>query len=76
MRVHSLVVCLFVIATAGLLQAQSTGTILGTVTDNSGAVVAKASVNITNAATGSVRVRSVDFFCAPGAVAAVHPSFP
>jgi len=54
MKVHSLVVCLFVIATAGLLQAQSTGTILGTVTDNSGAVVAKASVNITNAATGSV----------------------
>jgi hypothetical protein len=54
MRVHSLVVCLFVIASAGLLHAQSTGTILGTVTDNSGAVVAKASVNITNVATGNV----------------------
>jgi hypothetical protein len=54
MRVHSLVVCLFVIVSAGLLHAQSTGTILGTVTDNSGAVVAKASVNIANVATGSV----------------------
>ena len=54
MRVYSLVVCLFAIVSAGLLHAQSTGTILGTVTDNSGAVVAKASVNITNVATGSV----------------------
>ena len=56
MKVHQIVVCLFVLVfvSAGLLHAQSTGTILGTVTDNSGAVVAKASVNITNAATGSV----------------------
>ncbi len=54
MRVHSLVVCLFVIVSAGCCRPSRTGTILGTVTDNSGAVVAKASVNITNVATGSV----------------------
>ena len=44
MRVHSLVVCLFVIASASLLYGQggANGTILGTVTDNSGAVLANA----------------------------------
>ena len=56
MRVHSLVVCLFVIVSAGLLYGQggANGTILGTVTDNSGAVVAKARVDVTNVATGVV----------------------
>ena len=56
MRVHSLVVCLFVIVSAGLLYGQggANGTILGTVTDNSGAVVGNASVDVTNVATGVV----------------------
>ncbi len=53
MRVHSLVVCLFVIASASLLYGQggANGTILGTVTDNSGAVLANAGVDVTNVAT-------------------------
>jgi len=54
MKVHSLVVCLFVIVSAGLLYGQggANGTILGTVTDNSGAVVGNAKVDVTNLATG------------------------
>ena len=53
MRVHSLVVCLFVILSAGFLYGQggANGTILGTVTDNSGAVLANAGVEVTNVAT-------------------------
>jgi len=44
---------LLVIASAGLLNAQggAYGTILGTVTDNSGAVVTKAAVDVTNVNT-------------------------
>jgi len=51
-----LVVCVLTLATAGLVFAQGggTGTVLGTVTDNSGAVVANAEVNVTNTATGVV----------------------
>jgi hypothetical protein len=47
---------LFVIVSAGLLFGQGGGNaaILGTVTDNSGAVVANAKVNVTNTATGVV----------------------
>ena len=47
---------LLVISAAGLLYAQggAYGTILGTVTDNSGAVVANAKVDVTNADTGVV----------------------
>jgi hypothetical protein len=54
MKVHPFLVCLFVIVSAGLLfgQGGANGTILGTVTDNSGAVVANAKVDVTNAATG------------------------
>lgn len=54
MRVRSLVGCLLIIVSAGWLHAQigAVGTILGTVVDNSGAVVAKASVDISNPATG------------------------
>ena len=54
MRVRSLVGCLLIIVSAGWLNAQigAVGTILGTVVDNSGAVVAKASVDISNPATG------------------------
>jgi outer membrane receptor protein involved in Fe transport len=54
MKVHSLVVCLFVIGAAGVLYGQggASGTILGTVTDNSGAVVSAAKVDVTNVATG------------------------
>ena len=45
--------CLIVISAAGLLYGQggAYGTILGTVTDNSGAVVANAGVEVTNTAT-------------------------
>ena len=54
MKVHQLVVCLFVVATASLLYGQggANGTILGTVTDNSGAVVANAKVDVINIGTG------------------------
>ena len=54
MKVHILLVCLFVIVSAGLLYGQggANGTILGTVTDNSGAVVANVKVEVTNVATG------------------------
>jgi len=53
MKVHQFLVCLFVIVSAGLLfgQGGANGTILGTVTDNSGAVVANARVDVTNVAT-------------------------
>ena len=46
--------CLLVISSAGLLHGQggAVGTILGTVKDNSGAVVAQAAVDLTNIATG------------------------
>ena len=45
-----LVLCLLCILTAGLLYGQggANGTIVGTVTDNSGAVVTKAAVDVTN----------------------------
>jgi outer membrane receptor protein involved in Fe transport len=54
MKVQSLVVCLFVILSGGLLYGQggANGTILGTVTDNSGAVVGNAKVDVTNMGTG------------------------
>ncbi len=54
MKVHGLVVCLFVIVWAGLLYGQggANGTILGSVTDNSGAVVGNAKIDVTNMATG------------------------
>jgi len=54
MKVHQLAVCVFVIASAGLLYCQggANGTILGTVIDNSGAVVANANVDVSNVATG------------------------
>src|SRR6266446_1237029 len=54
MRVHQLAVCMFVIVSAGFIYGQggANGTILGTVTDNSGAVVANANVDVTNIATG------------------------
>ena len=47
---------LLLISSAGLLYAQggAYGTILGTVTDNSGAVVANAKVDVTNTETGVV----------------------
>ena len=56
MKFRSLFACLLVVVTAGLLNGQTGGnsSILGTVTDNSGAVVANASVNITNVNTGQM----------------------
>src|SRR5882724_502120 len=58
MKVHHFVfaVCLFFIVSAGLLYGQggANGTILGTVTDSSGAVVGNAQVDVTNVATGVV----------------------
>ena len=53
MKVRFLSVILALFFSAGLLHAQggAAGTILGTVTDNSGAVVPKATVDVTNVAT-------------------------
>ena len=50
---RTLSIALLILSAAGFLygQAGATGTILGTVTDNSGAVVANASVDVTNIAT-------------------------
>jgi Carboxypeptidase regulatory-like domain/TonB dependent receptor-like, beta-barrel len=86
MKVHSLVVCLFVVLSAGFLYGQggANGTILGTVTDNTGAVMAKVSVDVTNVATGVVAhaetSSSGDFtvpYLTPGtyAIAAQAPGF-
>src|SRR5260370_40872121 len=67
--------CLIVISAAGLLYGQggAYGTILGTVKDNSGAVVAKAGVDVTNVATNGAKhtetTSSGDFtvpYLAPG----------
>jgi outer membrane receptor protein involved in Fe transport len=54
MKMKGLVFALFLLVTGGVVygQAGDTGTILGTVTDSSGAVVADAKVQITNIATG------------------------
>jgi len=56
MKMHSLLVGLLVILTAGFVYGQggATGTILGTVSDNTGAVVSNAKVDVTNTATGVV----------------------
>jgi Carboxypeptidase regulatory-like domain len=56
MKMQGALAYLFVIVSAGLLfgQGGGNGTILGTVTDNSGAVVANAKVVVTNTATGGV----------------------
>jgi Carboxypeptidase regulatory-like domain/TonB-dependent Receptor Plug Domain len=51
-RVLWILILLCVPASLLLAQGGSTGTILGTVTDNSGAVIARASVDITNVGTG------------------------
>lgn len=53
MRLRNLLVCLLVLGSAAWLHGQggAYGTILGTVTDNSGAVVAGAGVDVTNLAT-------------------------
>ena len=51
-KISTLVVALFLLLSSALLHAQgAVGTILGTVTDSSGAVVADADVTITNLAT-------------------------
>jgi len=47
--------CLFVLLLSTLSSAQSTGTVTGTVADQSGAVVAKAKVSLKNEGTGDVR---------------------
>src|SRR5258708_5958963 len=54
MRVRNVLACLLVVISASWLYGQggANGTILGTVTDNSGAVVADAKVDVTNVATG------------------------
>ncbi len=56
MKTHIFCVCLLVVVSEGFLYGQggATGTILGTVTDNSGAVVANAKIDVTNTATGAV----------------------
>jgi len=46
----------FILCAEGLMYGQATnGTILGTVTDSAGAVVAKANVEVLNIATGVVQ---------------------
>ena len=54
---RSFLVCLLVVLSAGLMYGQggAYGTILGTVTDNSGAVLGKAGVDIANVATGVIK---------------------
>jgi hypothetical protein len=47
--------CMFVLFLSALSSAQSTGTVTGTVTDQSGAVVAKAKVTLKNEGTGDNR---------------------
>ena len=56
MKFHSLFTCLFVVVAASFLYGQggATGSILGNVTDESGAVVTNAKVDVTNIATGVV----------------------
>src|SRR5262245_24694106 len=50
------VVCLWAIASAALAQSQlGTGSISGTVSDSTGAVISGATVTITNTGTGLVR---------------------
>jgi Carboxypeptidase regulatory-like domain len=74
-RIRNLLLPLFVFASVSALYGQggAVGTILGTVTDNSGAVVANASVDVLNVATGvnshTVTTSSGDFtvpFLTPG----------
>src|SRR4051812_2344158 len=55
-QIRPLAIALGLVAFSGTcLNAQSTGTLVGTVTDSSGAVVADASVKITNNGTGQSR---------------------
>src|SRR5215469_15828121 len=56
MRVRIVLACVLVIVSAGWLfgQGGAVGTILGTVTDNSGAVVANANIEVTNTETGVI----------------------
>jgi hypothetical protein len=60
-RIHTLFVCLLILASAALLfgQGGAVGTILGTVTDTQGAVVANADVEITNIATNEQEFHAV-----------------
>src|SRR5438094_2443161 len=55
-KTRILMLCLLITSAAGLLYGQggASGTILGTVTDTSGAVIASAKVDVTNIATGVV----------------------
>jgi hypothetical protein len=75
MRVRNLPLCLMILMSAAWLHGQggAYGTILGTVTDNSGAVVANASVDVTNIAANVTKhteaTSSGDFtvpYLAPG----------
>jgi len=54
---RTILVCLLVVFSAGLIYGQggAYGTILGTVTDNSGAVLSRAGVDLTNVATGVIK---------------------
>lgn len=55
-----LVALLCIFAAAALAQTSSTGALTGTVTDSSGAVIAGATVTVTNTSTGEVRTASTD----------------
>ncbi len=55
-----MLLCLFVLALPGVLHAQNSGTISGTVTDPTGAVVPKATVEIHNPVSGYNRTVTTD----------------
>ena len=64
-KTRILTLCLLITSTAGLLYGQggASGTILGTVTDTSGAVITNAKVDVTNIATPNITHHSVVMLC-------------
>ena len=81
LRCFSLVVLVFSMATSAWLQAKvGGGTLSSTVADTSGAVVPKARIVITNAATGVTRnitTNADGFYTAPNLLpGAYEPTFP
>src|ERR1700753_211708 len=59
-RILTGLVCLLVLFTATLVSQQTSGSSVGTVTDNTGAVVAGATVTLTNVDTGDRRTAATN----------------